>query len=100
MMHEDHSGAADEAQAFATLLVVSMFFFFAEENEKSPQFQEDGVEAVQSPPPPGARLRCCGAESGCTLAAARHGDGCGDQGDGVRPGSATDVQARLVRSLC
>ena len=48
---------------------------------------------------PGGRLRCCGAESGCTHAAAKHGDGCGDQGDEVRPGSATDVHARLLRSL-
>ena len=60
MMHEDHSGAADEAQAFATLLVVPTFcFFFAEENEKfstyAAQVQEDGVEAVQSPPPPPRR---------------------------------------------
>ena len=35
MMHKDQSGAADEAQAFATLLVVSIGFF--KENEKSPQ---------------------------------------------------------------
>ena len=33
MMHEDHSGAADEAQAFATLLVVSRCFFFRRERE-------------------------------------------------------------------
>ena len=54
MMHEDHSGAADEAQAFATLLVVSTCFFLAEgEREVASgfMFQEDGVEAVQSPPP-------------------------------------------------
>ena len=60
MMHEDHSGAADEAQAFATLLVVSMCFF-SKENEKfsadAPQVQEDGVEAVQSPPPPPPKER-------------------------------------------
>ena len=48
---------------------------------------------------PGVRLRCCGAESGCTHAAAKHCDACGDQGDGVRPGSATPVHARLLRSL-
>ena len=75
---------------------------FSKENEKfsadAPQLQEDSVEAVQSLSP-GARPRCCGAESGCTHAATKHGDGCGDQGDGVRPGSATDVQARLLRSL-
>ena len=32
-------------------------------------------------------------------AAAKHGDDCGDQSDGVRPGSATGVHARLLRSL-
>ena len=32
-------------------------------------------------------------------AAAKNGDGCGDQGEGVRPRSATDVHARLLRSL-
>ena len=50
MVHEDHSGAADEAQAVATLLVVSMCF--SKENEKfsadAPQVQKDSVEAVQS----------------------------------------------------
>ena len=30
MVHEGHSGAADEAQAVATLLVVSMCFFEGE----------------------------------------------------------------------
>ena len=45
------------------------------------------------------RLRSCGAESGRTHAAAVHGDGCGDQGDGVRPVSAAGVHARLLRSL-
>ena len=45
------------------------------------------------------RLRSCGAESGCTHAAAVHGDGCGDQGDRVRPGIATGVCARLLLSL-
>ena len=52
MVHEDHSGAADEAQAVATLLVVSMCF--SKENEKfsadAPQVQKDSVEAVQSLP--------------------------------------------------
>ena len=50
-MHEDHSGAADEAQAFATLLVVPTCLS-AKENEKfsasAPQVQEKSVEAVQS----------------------------------------------------
>ena len=54
-MHEDHSGAADEGQAFATLLVVSMCF--SKENEKlsadPPQVQEDSVEAAQSLPQEG-----------------------------------------------
>ena len=46
MMHEDHSGAADEAQAFATLLVVSMCFFEGE-REVASGFKRM-VEAVQS----------------------------------------------------
>ena len=41
MVHEDHSGSADEAQAVATFLVVSMCF--SKENEKfsadAPQVQ-------------------------------------------------------------
>ena len=56
-MHEDNSGAADEAHAFATLLVVQTFFLIAEENEKfsadAPQVQEDSVEAAQSLPQEG-----------------------------------------------
>ena len=75
---------------------------FSKENEKfsadAPQLQEDSVEAVQSLSP-GARPRCCGAESGCTHAATKHGDGCGDQGDGVRP-EARQMSKRVCCGRC
>ena len=99
--------AADEARAFATLHVVSMCFLrrrtitrcSAPEGDECQRLKFKRMVPRQCSLSPGGRLRCCGAESGCTHAAAKHGYGCGDQRDGVRPGSATDVHARLLRSL-
>ena len=88
------------------LLVVSTCFFFSEGEREVQRRCASGFKRIVSrqcsfspPSPPGAKPRCCRAESGCTHAAAKHDDGCGGQGDGVRPGSATDVHARLLRSL-
>ena len=98
---------ADEARAFATLLVVSMCFLrrrtitrcSAPKGDECQRLKFKRMVPRQCSLSPGQRLRCCGAESGCTHAAAKHGDGCGDQGDGLRPGSAADVHARLLLSL-
>ena len=54
MMHEDHSGAADEAQAFATLLVVSTCFFRRRTRSSAPMrlsFKRIVSRQCSLPPP-------------------------------------------------
>ena len=52
-MRKDHSGAADEAQAFATLLVVPMCLSVKENERFSAGVPQDCVEAVPSLPQEG-----------------------------------------------
>ena len=110
-MHEDHSGSVVGRRRGQGLRLASrsVDVLFAKQDEYHKFSANVGMGAHASDSRgwcrgsvvslPGVRLRSCAAESGCTHAPAKHGDGCGDGGVWVRSGSANGVHARLLRSL-